>query len=203
MSHQIYTTDAIVLSQFDKAETASVLMLFTRDFGLIYANAQGIRKIQSKLRNVLHNYAYIEVSLVYGREIWRVVNAREKKSFSSIKNENPKRVLFAQIISLLKRFLGQEEVNAELFNDVVSATLFLDGEALTKNELERFELMIILRILSSLGYVKEDLITKKESIPFSEILSFNEWSKEKTSAVEGKEKECILAINESFYESGL
>lgn len=203
MSHEIYTTDALVLLQFEKGETASVLALFTKDFGLVYAHAQGVRKMESKLRGSLQNYAYAEVSLVRGREVWRVVNAKEKDPLSGVRYEISKRVLFAHIASLLKRFLGQEEPHPMLFDDIISSIVFLNSETFSQDELSRFELVTVLRILSYLGYVKEDLVTKTETIPFSEILSFNEWSKEKTDAVRGKEKECILAINESFYESGL
>ncbi|MAZ41091.1 hypothetical protein CL654_03160 [bacterium] len=203
MSHEIYTTDALVLSSYQKGETASVLALFTKDFGLVYAHADGLRKMESKLRPALQNHSYAQVSLVRGREVWRVVNAQEKDYLSGVRADSGKRSVFVQTLALIKRFLGQEEPHTELFNDTVLAFEFLNALPLKKEELSRFELLLVLRILSSLGYLKEDLETRHESIPFKSVLGFSRWERENLDSLLGKEKECILAVNESFQASGL
>jgi len=203
MKHEIYTTDAFVISSSGKRETASILTIFTKDFGLLFSHAEGLRKMESKLRSSMQAYSCAEVSFVRGREVWRVVNAREKYPFSNIKKVSSKCLLYVRILSLLKRFLGQEEPHKDVFNDIILAFKFLDENNFTNEELSRFELIVVLRILSHLGYLRENLEIKKESIPFEQLLNFNAWSKEAINPLRGKEKECALTINESFAVSGL
>ena len=42
---------------------------------MIYASASGVRKMSSKLRFVLQDFAYIKVDLVRGKDFWRLTSA--------------------------------------------------------------------------------------------------------------------------------
>ena len=50
MSHKIFHTEGIVLSSKDTKESDRYLAVFTKELGLVKATAQGIRKLESKLR---------------------------------------------------------------------------------------------------------------------------------------------------------
>jgi hypothetical protein len=52
-----------------------MLSIFTRDFGLVTAVAQGIRLEKSKLRYYVQNYSFAVFSLVRGKEFWRLTSA--------------------------------------------------------------------------------------------------------------------------------
>jgi hypothetical protein len=70
-----HTTRAFVLSVSPSGEKNHFITLFTREFGMIRAKAQSVRVSDSKLRYALQEYSYIEVSLVKGKDIWRITNA--------------------------------------------------------------------------------------------------------------------------------
>ena len=70
-----HTTHAFVLDVSTSGEKNHFVTLFTREFGMIKAKAQSVRVMDSKLRYALQEYSYIEVSLVKGKDIWRITNA--------------------------------------------------------------------------------------------------------------------------------
>jgi hypothetical protein len=70
-----HTTFAFVLNVSPSGEKNHFITLFTRGFGMVRAKAQSVRVADSKLRYALQEFSYIEVSLVKGKEIWRITNA--------------------------------------------------------------------------------------------------------------------------------
>ncbi len=77
--HHIYHTEGIILGSKNYGETGKYYSIFTRDLGMVYASAQGVRKISSKFRYVLQDFSYVKVDLVRGRDFWRVTSASENK----------------------------------------------------------------------------------------------------------------------------
>src|SRR3989344_5676480 len=81
MSHHIYETDAFVFSALPHGEASRYMVLYTREFGLVRAAAQGLRELKSKLRYSLQPFSLSVVNLVHGRSGWRIVNARLAKNY--------------------------------------------------------------------------------------------------------------------------
>jgi recombinational DNA repair protein (RecF pathway) len=54
MSYTIYTTPAYILEKYETGEHDITLLLMTRDHGLLYVRATGMRKGTSKMRMHLH-----------------------------------------------------------------------------------------------------------------------------------------------------
>ena len=155
MSHSIYTTEGFILKSLNFGEANKYFFIFTRDFGLVKATAQGVRHLQSKLRYSLEDFSFGQISLVRGKEVWRLTSAEKKLN---IKNKE-KILLLSRIFSLLLRLLHGEEKNDLLFDSLKEGMCFLTenkptNEALTNEEsLANFECIMALRILSALGYI--------------------------------------------------
>ena len=87
MLHHIYHTEGFVLSGQSVGEANKYFRIFTKDFGMVGAMAQGIRLLQSKLRYSLQDYSYSKISLVRGKQVWRIVGAiKEKNLYESLNN---------------------------------------------------------------------------------------------------------------------
>ena len=84
MLHHIYHTEGFVLSGQSVGEANKYFRIFTKDFGMVGAMAQGIRLLQSKLRYSLQDYSYSKISLVRGKQVWRIVGAIKEKIFTSL-----------------------------------------------------------------------------------------------------------------------
>jgi DNA repair protein RecO (recombination protein O) len=192
MSHTIYTTEGFILKSINFGEANKYFFIFTKDFGLVKAAAQGVRLLKSKLRYSLADLSFVQVSIVRGREIWRITSAEKK----FILEENNKILLLYRIFSLLLRLLRGEEQNSLLFDYLKEGVLFLDQNEMSAENLANFECILALRILFSLGYIGRladfDQFTKSPYFTAELLIVMSEL---KTQA--------ILEINKSLQETHL
>jgi len=169
--HHIYHTEGIILGSGDFGETGKYYSVFTRDLGMIYTSAQGVRKMSSKLRFVLQDFAYLKIDLVKGKDFWRITSASKTNKLEKLSKPEIFEV-FVNISKLLKRLLAGEDPNKDLFFDLINGLSILEKSE-TKEELRNIEAIIVLRILNNLGYIGGNE-TLKDFIksPFEEELIF-------------------------------
>lgn len=135
MSYHIYTTKGIVLSERPWRESDRIYSILTRELGLVHATAIGVRKEASKLRGAIEPVSLSTVSLVRGKEYWRLTSAEFIRSFKK-----------SQPLVLLEQFVAGEAPHAELFDAV-------------EKHMESDELTFVSQILYHLGYLKESELT--------------------------------------------
>lgn len=153
--HHIYHTEGIILGSKNFGESGRYYYIFTRDLGLIYAQASGVRKIASKLRFILQDFVYIKVDLVQGKNIFRVTSASKTNLLENIIKRPETFKIVYNVSRLLRRLLAGVEPNEALFIDLVKSFSIL--EKLTdKRDLANFEAVIVLRILNNLGYIGDN-----------------------------------------------
>lgn len=197
MPHHIYQTDAFVLSGLNIGDSNKFVSVFTRDMGLVRAAAQSARREKSKLRYSLQDYSYIQISLVRGREIWRVTGASEEYSTYYKFLDNKKKLnLNSRIFSLLNRLLQGEEKNEYLFETVNSFVNFLDSNDLSDEEFKTLECVVVMRILYSLGYIK----IEKHS---DDMLKESSFSKKLLDDLQQNSKVMVKEINHALNASHL
>lgn len=170
--HHIYHTEGIILGSKNFGEAGKYYSIFTRDLGLISASAQGVRKMSSKLRFVLQDFAYLKIDLVQGKDFWRVTNASKTNILEQIIKQPENFQIFANITHLLKRLLTGVEPNETLFIDLLQGLSILE-KIKTKEDLRNIEAIIVLRIVNNLGYIGENEILKTFiKSPFEERIIF-------------------------------
>lgn len=197
MAHHIYTTEGFVLDSFPFGEANSYLYIFTRELGLIGASARSVREIKSKLRYGLQDFCQSTVSLVRGKREWKITSALPKKNFHHqfVGDEN-KFLVCAHALSLIKKLVAGEEKNEALFDIVQSGFYFLEENTLTKEEVSFFECILMLRIVSNLGY-----LTSEPDLKF--FAESTEWNRELLAQMAKHKKKAISEINLSIKESQL
>lgn len=151
--HHIHHTEAFVLGSRPKGEDSKILILFTRELGLVYAHAQGIRKISSKLRFTLQDFSHASIDLVRGKEIWRVTTASPIGTYSHLRRMPENERILARVTSLIVRLVAGEEANGELFDILVRTYSLLERGAQTPEDFRALELLCVARILITLGYL--------------------------------------------------
>ena len=149
--HHIHHTEGIILSSKNYGETGKYYAVFTRDLGMIYAGAQGVRKMSSKLRFVLQDFSYVNMDFVRGKDFWRITSASKTNKLDSLKKDKEKLKIFSNVATLLKRLLAGEDQNKALFEDLLEGLFFLEKKNCDLSE--DIEATIVLRILNSLGYI--------------------------------------------------
>ena len=165
--HSIHTTQGFIVGSRPYGDAGRILTIFTREHGLIYATAQGIRLEKSKLRYYTQEYSFGIYSFVRGREYWRMTSASEtierrnnltierlEEGTPAISGSsatgNEERGLIARIAILLRRLLQGEDPHPELFDIVFECWRFLGDN---NEEMNVLESLVVARILSALGYI--------------------------------------------------
>ena len=170
--HHIYHTEGIILSSRSFGEAGRHYHIFTRDLGMITASAQGVRKMSSKLRFVLQDFAYLKIDLVQGKNIFRITTASKTNMLEEITRMPENLKVFANIARLLKRLLAGVESNEALFIDLISSLSVLE-KIEKKEDLRNIEIIIVLRILNNLGYIGEnEILHNLTKSPFEKELMF-------------------------------
>jgi DNA repair protein RecO len=170
--HHIYHTEGLILGSKSFGESGKYYYIFTRDLGMILASASGVRKISSKLRFVLQDYAYIKLDLVQGKNIFRVTSASKTNILEQVTKRPQTFKVFDNIARLLKRLLAGVEPNEILFTDLLRGLSILEKIEI-KEDLHNTEVVIVLRILNNLGYIGENAVLKDlVKSPFEDNMIF-------------------------------
>ena len=197
MSHTRYESECFVLEAEERGEANAQYLLFTKDLGLLRASAQGVRLSQGKLRYSLQEFSKADVSLVRGKEFWRVVGAQSKVHLW-MKQElsSSKLLLLAKIFKLVKRLVTGEEKNQTLYSILEEAVTYLQGREFNDEELLLLELLVVAHVLKQLGYFEVTEVYK----PFLEVQLFADTM---LHEVEGVKKGLLQDINKALKETQL
>jgi DNA repair protein RecO len=192
--HHIYHTEGLILGSKNFGEAGKYYSIFTRDLGMVYATAQGVRKMSSKLRFVLQDFAYVKIDLVQGHDIWRLTSASKTNALEQVSKNRETFEVFYNIGNLLKRLLAGVEPNESLFADLISGLSLLE-KIENQNDLRNVEAVIVLRILNNLGYIggNEELQSLIKS-PFEADLLFE---------ISKSRMEVLRQINKALKETHL
>jgi len=175
--HHIYHTEGIILGSKNYGETGKYYSIFTRDLGIIYAGAQGVRKMSSKLRFILQDFAYVKIDLVQGKDFWRVTSASKTNALEGLTKNSGTLEVVSNVANLLKRLLAGVEKNERLFADLISGLSILENKTAKRTahagDLQNIEAIIVLRILDNLGYIGgNETLQNLVKSPFEENLIF-------------------------------
>lgn len=195
MSHRIYTTDSIVLKVF-KSDNSAYYLILTKELGLIRARAQGVRKIDSKLRFGLQEYSFSKISFVLGKNGWRITGALPFKNFYLEAINQRQKKIIANISAVVIRLLQGEESNPILFECVLNGL-----DIINKSDDENifyFEILTMVRILFILGYVSDSDLSIKSVLekPLSIDKEMGDFAKKYSSKI-------LYLINNGLKESQL
>lgn len=155
MAYRKHNTKGIILETGSYGEADAFFVIYTEELGLIHARARGVRKMKSKLRYALQKYTLAELSLVHGKTGWHITGAEARRSFfHELRDEPEKYAVFLNILSLLSRLVHGEEKDEALFHTIERGAVFLSENDFNHEQLANCEVLLVLRILNFLGYLK-------------------------------------------------
>ncbi len=159
-----HQTLGIVLETKIEGDSNLRVGILTKEFGFVWAKAQGARKVNSKFKAGCQIFSLTHFSLVSGKAGWKIVGAIYQKNFYEIlKSEKEKIFIIANVSNLLKKLLNGEEKNESLFGVVFNFFIFLEEK--NNENIALAECLVLLRILYLLGYMRHD---PEFSIPISD-----------------------------------
>ncbi len=150
MSYSTYTTEAIVCGTYDRNTTDRSFLLFTRDGGMLYAQARGVRKEGSRQRSALQDFTRVRVSLIRGKSGWRVGSVEALLNYYALADERTARGSIVALTKLVRRFARGEEPMPSVYDFVEAALAMLARPTPDRPFLDAY---IHMHFLAQLGYV--------------------------------------------------
>lgn len=195
--YTIYRTDGFITGSIDTGEANRYVNIFTKNFGMVGALVQGARALSSRHRHHLQNFSFVHIGLVRGKRGWRLTNSIEilPSGFLFGKHESAL-LLFARLGWLLNRLVRGEERNDFLFDSVSASTDFIHGETDSIEYLTELENITVLRILHSLGYIREHK-------DFAQLILKAEVTRDLLLSAQTHRRAIVQEINRALTESQL
>jgi recombinational DNA repair protein (RecF pathway) len=155
MAYQTYITAALVCGTFNRNTADRSYLLFTREAGMLFADARSIREERSKQRFAMQDFSFIRVSLVRGKSGWKIGSVQAETNFYAGATDKLARGSVVSLFRLLRRFFSGEEPAPELFDFIHQSLQLVSGEMLHRPVVEKF---LHVKILTDLGYVDGSLV---------------------------------------------
>jgi DNA repair protein RecO len=190
--HPIFHTEGIIIGSRNSKEADKYFWIFSRDFGMIRADARSVRKHDSKLRTFLTDFSRAKISLVKTKIGWRITSVQ---GLLFLENAGILgKEIFSKSAKLLQRLTPPDEKHEELYEDIVSIFLNKDQEFFI-NDYKNIELVSAIRILFHLGYIEHN----------ASVISFAKGSVSKLLLTDAfiQRRELLKTVNNSLKESHL
>lgn len=153
MSYVTYTTEALVCGVFDRNTADRTYLLYTRDAGMLYAEAKSVREERSRQRYALQELTHLKVSLVRGRHAWKIGSVEVVRNDYAAARTRAARGSVTLIYKLLRRYIQGEDPSPGLFDFCVRALTVLANDVKDRTFAEQY---VQVCIFSQLGYVAQD-----------------------------------------------
>lgn len=160
MTYEKYTTKAFILREYEQGEYDLNYKVWTRDFGIIYIFARSIRKINAKLRLNIKKNDFTNITLVKGKEIWRLTGAEEENNLKIDKDEwvmQAKKIMS----EIVNKFLEEKKSYKKLF-DKLHSIFFTEYEYIKNLDINKFKIFIYYIVLVDTGYADALIIGAKD-----------------------------------------
>lgn len=197
MSRQFYQLAGFIIARRELGEADWLLLVITADYGLIKIVAKGVRLTKSKLRPSLERFRPVQLTVVKGREIWRLVGA-ERVSGEGL--SLPLERLFARLAVLLERLVPPEAPAGELYEELAASFAYFGhlaraGER-SGTALAAGETVLVLRILKALGYASPAADLPAE-------LWHSPWNENLIAQAAAVKRQTVTVINQALAASQL
>lgn len=159
MAHRLYHTEGIVLASRPLGEDSRVFLILTPDCGLANVLARGVRKTSSKLRSHMQTMVHLRLSLVRGREFWRLAGAEDTGDLIGLWGQSQKAAAAQRLSGLVRRLVSGEEGHPAFYREFKESLLFLARSDFNPVGLKDFQLVVAVRLLRHLGYIAQSETT--------------------------------------------
>jgi recombinational DNA repair protein (RecF pathway) len=156
MSHHKHTIEAFILSVTPAREHDARVKVVTKDGEVLSAIATGLRTLKSKLRMSLVPFTHVSISLVRGKDIWRLTNATSISNiYNDIRDKEYKKA-FARSVSLVEKLTPGEMHVGMLFEKLLmyGEQLIAESDSPDSSRRKAYETRAAIILLSELGYIE-------------------------------------------------
>lgn len=188
------TVRGVVVARRSAGEGSVRVSLYTDALGLMTALAKSAREERSKLRPHLQVGTTGTFTFIKGRDVWRIIGAVDTaNSYFELAGNAPAQEASSRVMAIVRQFIRGEGSDPYLFSALFE--FFRALPHLEERHIADAECIAVLRILSALGYVREDA----HATPFLQI----SYHPSVLEEIHLSRPQLVRLINEGINESGL
>lgn len=167
-------TTGIVLSRTNFQEADRIITILTPDYGKIRLMAKGVRRERSKLAGGIELFSVSDVTFLPGRkEIGTLISSRLITHYGNIVNDIDRTMLGYELLKRTNR-VTEDAAGEEYFNLLKSALTGLDDDALSKELVELWFTMQLLKITGHSPKLRKDSNDNDLEIDKNYLFSYEE-----------------------------
>lgn len=192
--HEV-VTPGIVIQRIAAGEGSVRVFLYTEALGLVTALAKSAREERSKLRAHLQVGTHGTFALVRGRDTWRITGATGTSNvlFTHAHSASGREAA-ARVFQAVRQFVHGAVPDQYLWESL-SGFIAALGACAERGNARVLEYLAVLRLLASLGYVREDAAI----MPFLAV----SYEPDIVARAEAARATLVKAVNEAISASGL
>ncbi|MCR5261944.1 MAG: DNA repair protein RecO [Candidatus Gastranaerophilales bacterium] len=152
---QKYTTNAINLKSYDYGEADKIVMMYSKDKGLIRCLAKGSKKPNGKLCGRMDMFVANNLLLTKGKSMDTVSQAEIVNSFFRIRQNTEKMFYSIYCAETIKNFGEENDENSDVIYDIFYSVLDRISNSTTEVEIILAAIRFQLKIMQVLGYNPE------------------------------------------------
>lgn len=208
---QKYSTNAINLKSYDFGEADKIVMMYSKDKGLIKCIAKGSKKPNGKLGGRMDMFVANNLLLTKGKSMDSVSQAEIVNSFFRIRQNADKMFYSMYCVETIKNFGEENDENSDIIYDLLYSLLDKISESKTEVEIILATIRFQLKIMQVFGYAPEFQVCNicKEKIADNYSKFSNEYGGlicehhglygEKTHRIHPKIKDFLIALQNSDF----
>lgn len=159
--YEIYETESFIFRSYNFLESNKRTLIFSKDFGLIWVESSGSRKIESKFRPFLQDFSHLKLFLVRGKNKFRVTGGDMYSNvfFEFKKNKKDKIIKLKNFFSLIEKILIKNHQEEEVFD--LTKKFIEKIKIIDKSDLQKIEIIFIMRLLIHFGYFNNEFLEER------------------------------------------
>ena len=150
-----YTTQAINLKSYNLGESDKIMVMYSRDYGLLRGVAKGVKKPSSSLGGRMQLLVANNLLLAKGKNLDIVCQAEVIDSFSSIKNDMTRLIYSFYCAELISIFGLEDDFNSKEIYDLTFEALKNISIFSSLEEILWTVIRFKLKLLQQVGYAVE------------------------------------------------
>ena len=149
----IFTTEAIVLKQFNLGEADQIITFYTKEKGKVRAVASNVRKTKNRMSGLLQPFSYNNMKFYRGNSLDRINQISNRYSFSELREELSLMAYATYIAEIVEKVGMEDDAQPDLFSLLLST--FHKMTEIPTDELDYLNLCFKLRMLAVIGFKPE------------------------------------------------
>ena len=146
-----YTTNAINLTSYDFSENDKIVVMYSKEKGLIRGIAKGCKKPKSKLGATMQSLVANKIIMNKGRNLDIISQAEALDSFKNLKKDYEKLSLSMYCAEIVSNYGIEEDINSDSVYKMLFSVLQAISESKDKIELLMCVLKFQLKIMDAFG----------------------------------------------------